>query len=78
MWIFLILLNIVNKLSFVIILRAMIICLNEQTINFAIEEDVIKDIVWKTFKKFQDVLCDFFISVLCIYFSLIFFSTSEL
>ena len=60
MWIFLILLNIVNILSFVIILRAMIICLNEQTVKFAIEEDVIKDIKWKIFKKFQDVFCDLF------------------
>ena len=60
MWIFLILLNIVNILSFVIILRAMIIFLNEQTVKFAIEEDVIKDIKWKIFKKFQDVLCDLF------------------
>ena len=60
MWIFLILLNIVNILSFVIILRAMIICLNEQTVKFAIEEDEIKDIKWKIFKKFQDVLCDLF------------------
>ena len=49
-----------NILSFVIILRAMIICLNEQTVKFAIEEDVIKDIKWKIFKKFQDVLCDLF------------------
>ena len=57
MWIFLILLNIVNILSFVIILRAMIICLNEQTVKFAIEEDVIKDIKWKIF---QDVFCDLF------------------
>ena len=49
-----------NIKSFVIILRAMIICLNEQTVKFAIEEDVIKDIKWKIFKKFQDVFCDLF------------------
>ena len=46
-----------NIKSFVIILRAMIICLNEQTVKFAIEEDVIKDIKWKIF---QDVFCDLF------------------